>query len=70
MLEEHLRKVGTAKIQERSVHSARFVFSEYFFRRGYLQPVEYAILDGWFRLLNDVPEFHLEHDLTGARKRA
>ena len=47
MLEEHLRSLGRAKIQERSVHSARFVFSEHFYRRGYLQNVELAILDGW-----------------------
>ncbi len=45
--------------------SLRFVFSEYFYGRGLLQPVEYAILDGWFQLLHDVPEFHLTHDLTG-----
>ncbi len=48
---------------------SRFVFSEYFFRRGYLQPVEYAILDGWFKPLDDVPEFHLENDLTGREKK-
>ena len=92
MLEGHLRNVGVAKIQERSVHSARyeinkpyyfqaifievqkfslrFVFSEYFYGRGLLQPVEYAILDGWFQLLHDVPEFHLTHDLTGKNFKA
>ncbi len=43
----------------------RYVFSEYFFRAGKLQPVEFAILDQWFKLLSSIPEFHLSKDLTG-----
>jgi len=51
--EEHLRAIGLVKGQERSVHSARFVFTETLRMAGKMSDVEYTIMDQWYRLLNN-----------------
>merc|ERR1712117_217909 len=65
MLQEHLRRVGIAKVMERSIHSVRFVFVENLARSGQMQKVEYDILDRWYDFLTEqVPGFDLRTDLT------
>jgi thymidine kinase len=39
MLEGHLRRVGVAKVMERSIHSGRFIFVENLARTGQMQKV-------------------------------
>ena len=53
MMEEHLRTDSIFKAMERSVHSARNCFSEYFYRDGKMKEVEYALLDSWYKLLTN-----------------
>ena len=53
VLDEHLRSVGLIRGMERSVHSARFIFTEAFWMMGQMSNVEYTILDNWYRLLNN-----------------
>lgn len=53
VLDEHLRSVGLIRGMERSVHSARFIFTESFRRMGQMSSVEYSIVDNWYRLLNN-----------------
>jgi len=50
------------KIMERSLESCRKVFVESL--RSLLSPGEVAILDGWYHLLVDRPEFDTKVDLT------
>jgi len=65
MLQEHLRRVGIAKVMERSLHSGRFVFVENLARSGQMKKVEYDILDRWYDFLTEqVPGFDLRTDLT------
>jgi len=49
------------KIMERSVHSARYCFVETM--SGVIEPVESLILDQWYHLLVERPEFDLDLDL-------
>ena len=53
VLGEHLRSVGIIRGMERSVHSARFLFTESFRRMGKMSDLEYTVLDQWYRLLNN-----------------
>lgn len=64
MLESHLRKRGAVKIMERSIHSGRYVFVENLYRSKQMEKVEYAILDDWYRLLDEKSGFILDADLT------
>ena len=60
------RRVGIAKVMERSLHSGRFVFVENLARSGQMKKVEYDILDRWYDFLTEqVPGFDLRTDLTG-----
>ena len=36
---------------ERSMHSARHCFTEYFYQAGKMKHVEYALLDSWYQFL-------------------
>merc|ERR1712168_222683 len=53
MLEEHLRTGSILKAMERSMHSARHCFSEYFYQSGTMKHVEYALLDSWYQFLTN-----------------
>ena len=53
MLEEHLRSGSILKAMERSMHSARHCFSEYFYQSGTMKHVEYALLDSWYQFLTN-----------------
>ena len=53
VLGEHLRSVGIIRGMERSVHSARFIFTESFRMMGKMSNAEYTVLDQWYRLLNN-----------------
>ena len=65
MLEEHLKTGSILKAMERSVHSARFCFAEFFYRSGQMQNVEYALLDTWYKFLSntEVTGFDLDADM-------
>ena len=65
MLEEHVRNEAVFKAMERSIHSARHVFNEYFYQNRQTKFVEYALLDSWYRFLNneDLTGFNLEADM-------
>ena len=47
----------------RSIHSARHVFNEYFYQTGKMKTVEYALLDSWYKFLND--KYTTGFDLSG-----
>ena len=53
MLEEHLRIGSILKAMERSIHSARHCFTEYFYKSGKMKHVEYALLDSWYQFLTN-----------------
>jgi len=63
MLEEHLSSNKLIKAMERSIHSARNVFTEYFYQSKNMKPVEYALLDSWYNFLND--RYNTGFDLDG-----
>jgi len=64
-LEEHLRTIGLVKGMERSIHSARFIFTETLRMAGKMSDVEYTIIDQWYRLLNnEIPEAPTGFDLS------
>lgn len=65
MLEEHLRSGSIFKAMERSVHSARHCFAEYFYRSGNMQYVEYSVIDAWYNFLNnnELTGFNLDADI-------
>ena len=65
MLEEHVRNEAVFKAMERSIHSARHVFNEYFYQTHQTKFVEYALLDSWYQFLNneDLTGFNLDADM-------
>ena len=63
MLEEHLSSNKLIKAMERSIHSARNVFTEYFYQSKNMKKVEYALLDSWYNFLND--RYNTGFDLDG-----
>jgi len=65
MLEEHLRSGSILKAMERSIHSARYCFTETFYHTGKMEFVEYALLDSWYQFLTntDVTGFNLDADM-------
>ena len=65
MLEEHVRTESIFKAMERSIHSARFVFNEYFYQTHKTKFVEYALLDSWYQFLTDEDKtgFNLDADM-------
>ncbi|XP_064466397.1 thymidine kinase 2, mitochondrial-like isoform X2 [Ornithodoros turicata] len=57
MLKLHLiPSSAPVKMMERSIHSARYVFIENLYNKGFMQPTEYRILDEWYQhLLESAP---------------
>lgn len=64
MLQEHLRREGIAKAMERSLQSGRYIFIENLHRSGNLKEVEYSILNQWYEMFDNFPEFDIATDLT------
>ena len=65
MLEEHVQTDSIFKAMERSIHSARYVFNEYFYQTRKTKLVEYALLDSWYQFLTneDKTGFNLDADM-------
>jgi len=69
MLEEHVRdlrgrghEVPVVKIMERSFESCRFCFVEQL-RETAITPVEFTVLDSWYKLVTERPEFDTAVDV-------
>lgn len=52
MVQSHTRPaVAPVKLMERSIHSARYIFTENMYISGNMSPVEYAAYDAWYSRL-------------------
>lgn len=62
MLDMHKKIIPTpVKLMERSLYSARYCFVEHMHRTGGLHPAQFAVLDEWFKFINN--EIKIDVDL-------